>query len=528
MIDDNPRPEIQLRITTDKGGDPCEVIPVGKTRRYTVNDVAECQWAGSEGLGVRALENGIVEVTGSEVGQESCAHLLTAHSPLGTVSLRITVVGLESVTATIHPTPPLGKNPQLYRSQQTDLPSRDPAVFRSAGSNTEFPEDFDAAQMLVLLRGNFPDVLLQPAIVPGNAPVDWRVTRSGTKLPEHKAPALPTLTELGTDAKLSTDATGAFVISARPYCTCAEGHEDVTIALRLVLVDAEFLEDRTKTNENSFIPGNVAPFGFAGEYGETDVGTYEDTIQFDADIRVISGGPDGRLYLSEATGAIGARWCNNMKNEDAEFQASYTEGKTVYSAYILRQVTRHKAHLISDHENQTQIFGPLWDGSESIEGPEEIKLSTAETKIRPVNHGAGCVFTATCRDHPNGYLPVYYPRPGSKKHPLTGFSINQQFTAAIYLWSASAPWVIGIACTMPWGAQVKYDVEVKPKKVEPTQDNENTEGQEAKELSWNFTQLIRSVNKDDATRLSPLEPADRASIQVWEPSGLDHLVQFVQ
>jgi hypothetical protein len=492
-------------ITAEGGTTACDVIPVGKSRRYQIGQADSYQWSASEGLRLDRQDAQFVEVTGVSASAAPGDRELTVTCGEVTERLAVTVVDLKSVTATISPTPPLGHVPAQYRNLEK-LPERPAATFVSTGSKAEFPEVFDPTEVLVLLRGDFPAVPLEPVIIPAQAGITWSVDRSGDRLAEHKGESVPSLTESGPGAAVSPDATGAFVVRASPRCSCASLHDDMTIAVRLVLVDAVLLKDRTQVTDDSFISDQTSPFVFSKPYGETEVGTEIDTISFDVDIRVVSGGPDGKLYADQA---IGLRWCNNILNEDSEAEAHYTGGKSVYSAYIMNTVIRHTLHLMDDMQSETLILGQILDTSEPVKAPEELNLATAHTAMKD-DGKAGYVFTATCRDHPNKIMPLFYPRPGERQ-VLTGFRINEQFTAAVYLWSKSAPWAIGIACTMAWGTDLQYDIEGNP----------------GSEENWQFWQRERRAQRGPARALDQITAADRAGIQVWEPGAADHFVMFL-
>jgi hypothetical protein len=502
------------RITADIGGDPCLVIPEGKLRRYRISGIsAACRWTASSGLAIAGdPAQPVVDVTGSSVSQAVDDQQLTVTTGHNTFSAAITVVGLRSITATVGPTPPIGPTAEQYRaSPGIDLPVRPPATFESAGDNADFPAHYDDKAVLVLLRGDFPDVPLTATVAPPGTRIGWRVTRNqGDNLPEHQNPLLPTLAQGPPAGRLlRTDATGAFVIRAYPLCTCGQQHDDMTVTLRVVLVQARLESDRTEVSVDSFVPADKSPFVDSGEYGETETATITDTIRFDTAVRLISGGADGRMYIDSA---VDGYWCNNIKNEMPEVEATYTGGKGLRSAFILERGSANAAHRYRQQNYiYTAINGQLWDGVEAIETPKDILLARSESTKLPAHEGSGMILTAIGEDHPNDLIPLKYPVPGPIS-TLTWFRVNQAYVAGLYLWSASAPWTIGIVCTVSWGARLGYNITASPP---PHED------------PWAYSVTERSVTKDPIRRCDPVLPADRAGIQVWEPGGLQHAIKLL-
>lgn len=494
-----------MKIVNENGGDPCLVIPLGRSRRYAAPNA---NWRATEGLAVKRVDKETIEVTGTAVSQGIGDQKLTASDQNSSLSLKITVVDLRAITATVWPTPPVGDGPQLYRKLMANPPARDPINFISTVDSVEFGEEFDPTEVLVLLRGAFPDVPVEPTVTPEDFPLDWSVARIGRKLPEHHGPNLPTLTGTAANKQLKTDATGAFVVRARPQCNCGPGHDDASVALRLVLVHAELSADRTAMNVDAFAKkSETAPFSYNQEpYGETEVGSNEGTrvIAFDADIKLISGGDDGRLYVRDA---IRAGWCNNIRNEDAELTASYTGGKIVYSAYITKAMEANVLGFMAADSEYTQIIGPVWDGQEPINEAREIMPSHGVGTIHDAVGGNGSIVTITIEDNPNKNAPLEHP--GGGEQMMTGFRIDHQFVAAAFVRTKSAPWVIGVAYKLPWHTLLEYDVQSK---------------QDRKNGGWKAEQKARIAALGDPKVYQSLKAADRAGVQVWEPGGADHFV----
>lgn len=512
------------QITAPGASAPCQVIPLHGSRRYQVTgtpDATSWVWSSTPGLVIGEPDDaGTVEVTGQAASNAAGDQVLTVTiGATDSISLAITVVKVTSITTTIAATALPAAGLAAFNAIQPPVPDRGPVVFTSTETTEVFPASRDNT-VLVLLRGSPLAVPLQADLTPPGI-ASWEAVRDpgDTLAAHHLQPALPTLTAgLGATATVGTDAAGAFAIRCYARCTCGQRHDDLKRVLRLVLVHAEITADRTAVSSSAFwAPGQVASL-FDRHRNITDLITgAENLITLNADIRLISGGAQGRLYLGDPEdSAVTGFWCNTVRPppSGADITGTYTNGRQVRVAYAAQLSRPHRAPpQYSDPALVTPIVPPLLDGSrdDGVGEPGDIKLAGSMTETSSTNNAPGWTLTATGEDLPNVPVPLYHPVSGTDT--LTRVQLDTQFRAGLYLWSKSAPWVIGIAGTIDWGLAGDLSIQV-------TSENDDDH--------W----AVPTVNAPLQTTRGPLtgggqvRPADQAGICVWPPCSLNHLAMF--
>jgi hypothetical protein len=519
----------QLRIAAGDGGTPCSVVPHGAQRRYRVEGALTgnpaCQWTCGAGLAIAGgqADQPVVEVTGLVLsGSAGDQYLTVVVNNAETRTIALTVASMAEIATTIKATPPVGTAldiTQKYSKQngQPLIPDRPDQTFTSTRSSENFPSAFDKTQVLVLLRGRFPDLPLTARAVPGAAQVTWEAARDpGDTLRQHKDPALPTLTPraAGT-ATLATDATGSFAVRAYVACGCGSRHADLTTVLLVVMVEAELVQDRTRVSDDGlWDPGRsrFGPFATAGNGEAQFVDNAEiPFIELDADFRLISGGPDGLRYIRDLNEAIQGYWCNNIirKIGEADLTGTYTQNHTYRVLYAAKanpsasQPTRY-----GPDDPLTDIGGPIWDGTLPCEPPPSLRLAGASTDESDNNVPPGLLITARADDKPHDFVPLYHP--SDRTSALVHFAVDMRFMAAFYLCSLSAPAVIGIACVIGW--RVEAEINYQP----PGGSRDRWSAQAIQ---------VPHVTKYPTLSLDPVQPADRAKIMVWGPGSVDHIAK---
>lgn len=520
----------QLRIAAG-GGTPCGIVPYLGSRRYRVDGALTgnpaCQWTCSAGLAIAPGQTGqpVVEVTGlfasASVGDQQLTVVVNRKDRL---TIALTVVSMTDITTTIPASPSAAsalRDVQDYngRNGVPPIPPRLDQMFTSTRSSEQFPPAFDKTAVLVLLRGGFPDLSLRARAEPAAAPLAWEVLRDAVEtLPQHKSPPLPTLTPAATStASLATDATGSFAVRAYATCDCGRKHADLTIVLLVVMVQAELVADRSAASDAGLWNTNrpLGPVRSDRGVGEAAFASdpTADSMNLDADFRLVSGGADGRRYISDLSGAIRGYWCNNIvrKKGEAELAGKYKGGQTVQALYAAKFNPGARPRDYGPHDVLDEIGGPIWDGTTPCDPPDSIRLAGATTQVSANNASPGLLITARAGDAPSDGVPLYYPADNTST--LTELKVDLRFMAAFYVCSESAPAVIGIVCKIPWRLEAEFLYQ--PPSV-PTAPN----------ARWTAYPLRTPHTTKGATlELDPVQPADQAGIMVWEPGSVDHMAK---
>jgi hypothetical protein len=273
------------------------------------------------------------------------------------------------------------------------------------------------------------------------------------------------------------------------------------------------LADRTAVSQLSFWDGakGRGPFDFNRMNTALVEKAEPNLITFSADIRLISGGPDGRRYLTDDDSAVRAFWCNTSLRPrgDAEMHGLYTGGRQVRSRYAVapsRMQYRPEVYA----SPVPLLEWPILDASEPVDIPEKIKLSNARTSNSTGNVPPGWILTVSGEDLPNDDLPLLHP--ADRTQTLTRLSLNTQFLAGIYLWSVSAPWVIGIVATTRWEVQADISFQA-PADLE--------------DETWTYiVHVAPYVAKQNAVLIDPVRPANQVGISAWPPGNTAHLAKL--
>jgi hypothetical protein len=522
----------QPRIAAGDGGAPCSVVPyINGSRRYRIEGALTgnpaCQWTCTAGLRIAPGQatQPVVEVTGlfpsDSAGDQQLTVVVNKKDRL---TIALTVVSMTDITTMIPATPAVGtaqRAVQEYndRNDVPPIPPRLDPTFSSTRNSESFPPAFDKTAVLVLLRGRFPDLSLRVRAEPAAAPTTWEAARDpGDTLPEHKEPLLPTLTPKTTgEAGLATNATGSFAVRAYATCGCGRRHTDLTIVLLVVMVQAELVKDRSAASDAG-LWNTSRPLGpVRSDHGLGEATFASDptvnSMNLDADFHLISGGADGRRYISDLDGAIRGYWCNNIvrRKGEAELTGTYSGGQTVRALYAAR--LNHGARPVNYGPNDIpdDIGGPIWDGTFPCDPPDSVRLANATTQVSANNVPKGLLITGQAGDAPSDGVPLYYPYDNTST--LTKLTVDMRFMAAFYLCSQSAPAVIGIACTIPWRLEAEFLYQPPSNPDEPN-------------AQW-AAYPVRTPHtiKFPTLALDPVQPADRANIMVWEPGSVDHMAK---
>ncbi|MEM7153818.1 MAG: hypothetical protein AAF799_13300 [Myxococcota bacterium] len=505
-----------IELKAEDDGDPSPYVPLnGEVVLKAVpnDDVESYKWQVTGGLGIIGSSTGAsVRLAGDRLDADidDSTVSVTVDGGILTKTMKLTVVSVEAIVAEVTSTPATSSNTARAAMQ---LPAPDPTVFRSTNNRG----DFSRGESLIMVSGKFPAVTLKAEVKPAGVPLVWSSSRN----PEdgEGSDGLALSSTSGTEITIPTTAVGAYFVRAQVkvregISTDADG---MFKALPVVLIGVTAVADSSKFNNAFKVDSAIERLRFASESFEPPrearsfmyASGIEDFAELEAQVEVVSGGADGRLFLDD----LKIAWIQTERGSSsggAEMVGTYENGKKIEPALVSSRFMRGFNYMF-DLAIQDGLKFPLPDAEDDQTPPTVVNRSGSQ---RTNNEGKGETWTIRGQDLPNVTLPlafeggdpIYEAQPGDEV--LTKVVLDMQFSAYVCLWTRTVPQTFGVAYRLDWGLTGQWTVTVEPDKpMKATAD-----------------QQPKVTSKGTPPNPMQAEAADTQGAEVLGPGNVEHIV----